>query len=298
LNIVLFCLIGQELIRLERVQNAQLWSLLFLLSLGLLWPATTAFFSRAQFSLIVLWCVLVAERIGDRRSWLSGALYSLALIKPSLGIPFLLAPMVRRRWTSLAWTAAIEALLLLAAGWYLRASPIALTSEWLSVGRYFMVGIYTVQELINDLHLTASGWNIAIPLAVVGSAVFLIYRSETDRALAMLSVIAVIWTYHYPYDFVVFVCVIAFLFTPLDRPSQWDVWQWSGLVAIVILGIALSDFAVRGETAAWRLARWGGRVSLVWVIVSIARAKRPNATLSSETAAVGKFSSVPWALGL
>src|SRR5690348_6256970 len=66
LNIVLFCLIGQELIRLERVQNAQLWSLLFLLSLGLLWPATTAFFSRAQFSLIVLWCVLVAERIGDR----------------------------------------------------------------------------------------------------------------------------------------------------------------------------------------------------------------------------------------
>jgi glycosyl transferase family 87 len=298
LNIVLFCLIGRELIRLQHVQNAKLWSVLFLLSLGLLWPATTAFFARGQFSLIVLWSVLVAERIGEKRSWLSGILYALALIKPSLGLPFLLAPLIRRRWKSLAWTAVIEAVLLLAAAWFLRASPVSLISEWLSVGRYFLIGLYTVQEIINDLHLTAYGGNIAIPLAVVAGAVFLIYRSEANRTIAMLSVIAAIWTYHYPYDFVVLICVMAFLFTPLDHPSQWDVWQWSGLVAMVMLGIALSDFAVRGETAPWRLMRWGGRISLVWIIVSIARAKRSNAALRSETEPVDKFSSARWAPGL
>ncbi len=298
LNIALFCLIGQELIRLEHVHRAKLWSLLLLLSLGLLWPATTAFFSRGQFSLIVLWCVLVAERIGERRSWLSGILYAVALIKPSLGIPFLVAPLIRRRWKSLAWTAAIEVVLLAAAGWFLRASPIYLISEWLSVGRYFMVGIYTVQEIINDMHLSASGWNTVIPLAVVAGSIFLVYRSESNRTIAMLSVIAAIWTYHYPYDFVVLICVMAFLFTPLDHPSQWDIWQWSGLVAMFILGIALSDFAVRGDTAAWRLARWGGRLSLLWVIVCIARAKRSKAAMRSETAPLSKFSLARWAPGL
>ncbi len=293
LDIALFCLIGYELIRLQRVQNAKLWSLLLLLSLGLLWPATTAFFSRAQFSLIVLWSVLVAERIGERRSWLSGLLYSLALLKPSLGIPFLIAPLIRRRWKSLAWTAAIELVLLLTAGWFLRASPVTLISGWLSVGRYFMTGIYTVQEIINDLHLTASGWNIAIPLAVMAAAVVLVRRSEADRTLAMLSVVAVIWTYHYPYDFVVFICVMAFLFAPLDHPSQWDIWQWSGFIAMVMLGIALSDFAVRGETTVWRLVRWGGRLSLVWIIVSIVRAKRSNTVLGSEIPAAEQFRSAP-----
>jgi hypothetical protein len=298
LNLALFWLIGQELIRLERVQNAKLWSLLLLLSLGLLWPATINFFSRGQFSLIVLWAVLVAERIGERRSWLSGILYSLALIKPSLGLPFLLAPLIRRRWKSLAWTAAIQAILFLAAGWFLRTSPITLTSEWLSVGRYFMVGIYTVQEIINDLHLTASGWNIAMPLGGLVSAALLIYRSETDRTLAMLSVIAVVWTYHYPYDFVILICVMAFLLTPLDRPTTWDIWQWSGLIALAILGIALSDFAMHGETAAWRLVRWGGRLSLLWVIVCIARAKRSSSAVDSETRAADNLSSARLAAGL
>jgi hypothetical protein len=291
LNILLFCLIGEELIRLQGVERARLWSVLLLLSLGLVWPATTAFFSRAQFSLVVIWSVLVAERVGEERSWLSGILYSLALIKPSLGIPFLIAPLVRRRWKSLAWTVAIAAVLLLAASWYLRASPASLISEWLSVGRYFMVGIYTVQEIINDLHLAAAGWNLAIPFAVLAAAVFLCYRSDTSRKMAMLAVVAAVWTYHYPYDFVVLLCVMAFLFTPLDFPSQWDFWQWTGLVAMVILGIALSDLAVRGETTVWRLMRWGGRLSLVWIIVSIARAKRSKEVLGSETPVSDRFSS-------
>lgn len=291
LNIALFFLIGVELIRLQGLQNAQLWSVLFLLSLGLLWPATTAFFSRAQFSLIVLWAVLVAERIGEQRSWLSGILYSLALIKPSLGIPFLIAPLVRRRWKTLFWTIAIEAVLLVAASWYLRASPITLTSEWLSVGRYFMTGIYTVQEIINDLHLTAPSLNLAIPFAVLVIAYFLCNRSKSNRTIAMLSVFAAIWTYHYPYDFVALICVMAFLFTPLDSPSEWDFWQWTGLVAMIILGIALSDSAVRGETTVWRLTRWGGRLSLLWVIASVARAKRCNVDLGREALAGDRFSS-------
>ncbi len=277
LNLALFVLVGKELIRLECVQNAKLWSLLFLLSLGLLWPATANFFSRGQFSLIVLWSVLVAERMDDRRSWLSGVLYSLALMKPSLGLPFLFVPLIRRRWMSLVYTAAIQVALFMAAGWLLRSSPITLTSEWLSVCRYFMKGMYTMQEIINNLHLAGTVWDIVIPFAIVLGAGWLIRRFEPNRRLAMLCLLAVTWTYHYPYDFVVFLGVIAFLLTPFDRPQQWDVWQWCGFIALLVLGVALSDSAAGGQAVAWRIARWGGRIALLWLILSIARAKHTNA---------------------
>ena len=291
LDILLFVLIGQELIRLQSVQNRRAWSVVCLLALTLLWPPTTYFFFRGQFTLIVLWCVLVAERLSESRSWLAGILYSLALIKPSLALPFLLAPLRRRRWWALAWTAAIELVLLISASLLLRASPIAMVSKWLAVGRYFMQGMYTAQEIINDFHLVGSAWNTVLPLVVVALGFFLIYHSEPSRTLAMLSVIAVVWTYHYPYDFLVLICALAFLCTPLDHPGDWDIWQWSGLLALILLGIALTEVAVGGETLAWRLVRWGGRLSLVWLMVSIARAKRSNRSSGSETLAAERFSS-------
>ena len=68
---------------------------------------------------------------------------------------------------------------------------------------------------------------------------------------------------------------MAFLFTPLISLAM-GLLAVDRIVAMVILGIALSDFAVRGETTVWRLVRWGGRLSLIWVIVSIARAERSN----------------------
>ena len=226
--------------------------------------------------------MLVAERLSESRSWLAGILYSLALIKPSLALPFLLAPLRRRRWWALAWTAAIELVLLISASLLLRASPIAMVSKWLAVGRYFMQGMYTAQEIINDFHLVGSAWNTVLPLVVVALGFFLIYHSEPSRTLAMLSVIAVVWTYHYPYDFLVLICALAFLCTPLDHPGDWDIWQWSGLLSLILLGIALTEVAVGGETLAWRLVRWGGRLSLVWLMVSIARAKRSNRSSGSK----------------
>jgi hypothetical protein len=239
-------------------------------------------FSRGQFSFLVLWCVLLAVRIGDKRNWLAGLLYSLALIKPSLALPFLLIPLFQRRWRVLAWVAGIQAALLLCASWLLQASPVALTTEWLSVGRYFMHGMYTLQELVDDLNLDGTIWSVILPLALVAASAILIYGADRIRALAILSLISVIWTYHYRYDFVVLLCAIAFLSTPLFKPRSWDLWQWSGLLALIVLGIALTEAATRGETAGWRIIRWGGRLSLPWIIVCIARVKPTRVETTAE----------------
>jgi hypothetical protein len=285
LNLVLLVLIAYELAQLQRVEQAKVWSTVCFIAIALLWPPTPYFFSRGQFSFIVLWSVLVAARLEKNRSWLAGILYSLALIKPSLALPFLIIPLIQRRWRVLAWTAGIQAGLLLFASWLLRASPLALTTEWLSVGRYFMQGMYTVQEFIDDLNLDGTIWSVVLPLVIVTASTILIYRAEHLRALAMLSLIAVIWTYHYPYDFVVLLCVIAFLSTPLIQPLRWDLWQWSGLLALAVLGIALTDVAMRGDTVAWRIVRWGGRLAVFWTIISITRAKRSRVTPVAELSA-------------
>ncbi len=285
LNLTLLLLIAYELGQLQQPGHAKAWYTACFIAIALVWPPTPYFFSRGQFSFIVLWSVLVAGRVGKHRSWIAGILYSIALIKPSLALPFLVIPLVQRRWKVLAWTAGIQAALLLTASWLLRASPIALTREWLSVGRYFMQGMYTVQEFIDDLSLDGTIWGIILPLAVVAASAILIYRADQIRALALVSLLAVIWTYHYRYDFVVLLCAIAFLSSPLLRPAAWDVWQWSGLLALIILGIALTDFAIRGETAGWRMARWGGRLALFWIVFSIVRAKTSCITPAAELAA-------------
>ncbi len=282
LNLGLFGLIGRELIQLQSVPSARTWSVICLLSLSLLWPPTIYFFSRGQFTLIVLWSVLVAERIGERRSWLTGILYSIALIKPSVALPFLLLPLRRGRWRSLIWTAAIQVALLASASLLLRASPAALLSKWLLVSRYFMQGMYTAQEIIIDMHLIGTIWNIIIPLTIAAIGFFLSYRAEANRALAIISVIAALWTYHYPYDFLVLLCALAFLLTPADRILKWDSWQWSGIFAFALLGVALTDVAVGGNTMTWRIVRWGGRLSSLWIIISTVRAKRSCAVPAAE----------------
>ncbi len=292
LNLVLLVLIAYELTQLQCLTNAKIWSVACFISLALLWPPIPYFFSRGQFSFIVLWCVLVAGRLGKNRDWLAGILYSLALIKPSLALPFLLLPLVQRRWKVLAWTAGVQAGLLLFASWLLRASPIALTTEWLSVGRYFMQGMYTLQEIIDDFNLDGTVWSFLLPLIVVAASTVLIYRADRIKAIALLSIVAAIWTYHYRYDFVVLLCAVAFLSVPLIRPLRWDIWQWSGLLAFVFLGLALTDVALEGNTVAWRIVRWAGRLSLIWIIIAVARRRSPIAP-DKAVAPLDQLASAP-----
>ena len=70
-----------------------------------------------------------------------------------------------------------------------------------------------VDQRIPNLDGTIS--SVILPLAVVAASAILIYRADNMRALAVLSLISVIWTYHYRYDFVVLLCAIAFLSAPL-----------------------------------------------------------------------------------
>lgn len=291
-NLVLLTLIAFELAQLQQPAPPKAWTITCFMAIALVWPPTAYFFSRGQFSFLVLWCVLLALRIGDKRSWLAGTLYSLALIKPSLALPFLMIPLIQRRWRVLAWVAGIQAALLLCASWLLRASPVALTTEWLSVGRYFMQGMYTIQELIDDLNLDGTIWSVILPVAIVAASAILIYRGDRMRALAALSLVSVIWTYHYRYDFVVLVCAIAFLSAPQLEPRHWDLWQSSGLVALTVLGVALTDAAITGETAGWRIVRWAGRLALLWIIICIARTKQSRVKTTAEEIATPALSTV------
>jgi hypothetical protein len=275
LNLGLLLLIVRELLLLLEFLKVS-WPVAGLVgALAVAWPPVAYCFQREQFSIFVLWSVLLASRLECTRPVLAGLFWGLALIKPSLALPYLLSPLGARRWKVLALTASLQGALLAFAAMRLRETPWTLVSQWLSVAAYFRQGIYTIQELINRLHLDGTLLDSLIPIGVVGLAFCLARRLTRVRALAFLSFVSVIWMYHGIYDFVVLL-VPGALHVPdlFDRRRKNMAWILSvgGFLAI---GVALLPAVREGETMIYHLLRWIGRLSLA---ISLLIAAKPEGT--------------------
>jgi hypothetical protein len=282
LNFVLLLLIVRELFLLRAYRLPKFgemsWPGAGLIgALVLAWPPVAYCFQREQFSLFILLSVLLASRLQSTRPLLAGLIWALALLKPSMSLPYLLLPLAERRWKVLATTAAVEAALLVAAAVQLRHAPWILVRQWLSVASYIRGGMYTVQELINGLHLDGTLLGNLIPIAVVGLAFPVVRRLTSVRALAFLSFISAIWMYHGIYDFVVLLVPGALLVRDL-LGTQWKTMVWILAVgAFLAVGAALLPAVHNGDTATYHALRWIGRLSLVIALLLAAKPERAEA---------------------
>ena len=134
-----------------------------------------------------------------------------------MSLPIFCCRWAERRWKVLATATTAQAALLLASGIQLQHAPWTLVGQWLSVAAYIRLGMYTVQELINGLHLDGTLLNLLIPLAVVALAFPCVLRLSRVRALALLSFVSAFWMYHGMYDFAVLLVPGVLLYTPSRR---------------------------------------------------------------------------------
>jgi hypothetical protein len=273
-NFVLLALVAGELTALAAARISRPWAWGLIVPALLLWPPTSISIQRGQFSLLVLWSILVAHRLGPRRPFVAGLLYSLSLIKPSLALPFLVLPALERRWRTLFWTCLTQCALLIAASAKLHEWPGQLVGGWLHVSRYFRQGLYTIQEVINVLHLDSTPFDILIPVLVVAIAAWVARRYDNNRRLAFFPLVAVAWIYHNPHDFVVLTASIAWLAPGLVTADERDRWWLISVISLLILGLALPLGDTNFHVLFWRALRWGGRLALLGAIWGVTQTGR------------------------
>jgi hypothetical protein len=279
-NLSLVVLVSQELIALAGDKQVG-W--FFFLGLVAAWPAVSVCIEREQFSLLFLYFILSAHRMQRCRPMVAGLLYSLALVKPSLAIPFLALPFldditrIADKAKTLVTLAVSQLLLLGAMCWMIRSNPIALITGWLRVAAYYRGGGYTVVEIINRLRLDGTPADFALQISVVMVGVFLAYRAEESQKFPILAITACLWTYHWKYDYVVLLIPAALLAaTRVSR--RWIV----DVAALAIVGIGLTLPVYQGTGLIARGMRMGVRLSLVALLVGAAL-KRDGTSIHTPT---------------
>ncbi len=247
--------------QLPEDSSGRRWGPIAALAVLLVWPPTQEVFRTSQFVFIVLCFLLLALDRVDRHGWWSGVFFSLALIKPSLVLPFLFIPLIRMQWRIFVVIAVTHGLAWLAVAWWISASPFQMLSAWLTIPSYMLQGAYTLQEYVNRLGLdnTTAGLLMTLGFVALCAAVALRYRSARSVDMIPLFVLcSLLWTYHERYDF-----VLVLLATPLFFAARPAWLRNVSLASCLLLGLALTDWAYMQDTSLVRLVRWGGRLSML-----------------------------------
>ena len=182
-----------------------------------------------------------AAALEARRPIVAGVLVGIALIKPTMALPFLGYLVARGSWTALASAAGVQAGLWLIASTWLGVGPIALLGEWMANTRLQeAAGTIDLPSLIRSAWpgapLPASA--IALLVLAAGIAVTIALRRKSDLALVALSTyLAAIFTYHRAYDLVLLVPALAFAIDLTQRPGAPS--PRLGTFAAVSLGLML-----------------------------------------------------------
>ena len=90
------------------------------MALVLLWPPAHDSIRNSQFAIPVTACILWWMSSRRESVWRPGLLIALALTKPSLSLPFLIVPLMRRQWKALGVAASVHGLGLLALSAFLK----------------------------------------------------------------------------------------------------------------------------------------------------------------------------------
>ena len=293
-NLGCLVLLARSLARWVERQRGAGSSLGFLavLALLLLWPATHASVRNGQFSIPVCLCILWWMDSRPRAAWKTGLLIAIALVKPSLSLPFLIVPVLRREWRALGVAAALHGTAWLGLAAWLGTNPLRLTVEWLEVSGFFMRGQYSLQEILVGFGLHQSFGGTAITLGALAAVMAWawIHRAAGEASLVgWLCAGSLAWTYHGPYDFVLLIVPIALALAerPASDGSAASLPGQRRLVAAALLGVALLPQVFAGEWELHRALRWAGRLGFATFVALLAwqcRVPRVARTLAPRSA--------------
>ncbi len=271
LNVVMTLWLALGLSRMWRTPPAPLQrggNFWWILLLVVLFTPTYANLERGPFSLLVIGMILVVE--DPSIGWaLRGAALGVALLKPSVTLPFLFLPLVRREWRVLATAVVVQAL---ASGYVMiqTGKHLSLFLDWLAVSKYFLApGMYTIQEWLHRLSAAAPWLSPVVSLSILAAcAASLEANKHLPRAwlFSLTGVTAMFWTYHGTYDSI-------FLLPMLLRRIGWSnqesarPWSIAGVVLFTALSIGLMDRVVGSHDPIWHAYRWIIRLTMIGVFV-------------------------------
>ncbi len=243
-------------------------------ALCLLWPPLQFAIECGQFGILALLCAWAAVALLNRAPLVSGALFMVALVKPSMVLLFFFIPLVRWRWKPIGTAFFLGLALTLLPAFWLREWPWVMIAQWLGLCRYLLQGAFTLQEALNaigwentpqGLLVVLGAWSAVLSWCLVNR------RARREELFAFLGLANLAWTYHERPDFtlLVFLPVLfaAHLWDPKRRRSAW-----LGLGLCLVLGLALSDVFYVPDAIWAHAMRWAGRLSLIglWILVSAA----------------------------
>lgn len=283
-NFILLLCAAQQLSRWamisaqERIQNCFAWMLVLVLLFSPFFQTIRA----GQFSVLCLSCLLFAFH-DSTNAILRGFALGIALIKPSIALPFVLAECIKGRWISIGVALGVQGLgmgiVVLATG----ANPLTLIYHWLATSKYFVdsMGMYTVQEIINRF-----GWQ-SEPVGLIIRGLFYLFavgmivfcrRAPDAYRIAFVCIVSMLWIYHGPYDFVFALTPLIILFYLKRRVSIADfsfsktlLPQLLLVISFTALSVALAPPVYEGDGLITRILRWLGRFALVYLLLELSR---------------------------
>jgi hypothetical protein len=244
--------------------------------LVLAWSPTQSAVVAGQFSILVTVCLLLAFRSLDSHEYLAGAWFALALIKPSMALPFFILPLVRGRWRAIGVAAGLHLAATGVQAVRVGVAPWELLRQWTGVAAYFTQGQFTLQEVVSFLHLadTPAGFAVIGGFVLFAAAWCLVNRTAADASLIdFLCFVSILWTYHGPYDFVILLVPLARRLVPAAGPVRPG--RWLSVVPAAVLFFCVSVAAspwVYGDEVhlAARLVRHAARLLLALGFVALA----------------------------
>jgi hypothetical protein len=247
---------------LPRHSVHMVWLLVCLAALCLAWRHLVRHYSI---------CLLYTSDAADEGL---GVFFALALIKPSVALPFLIIPLVKRKWITLAIAGLLHGIAWCIMSVLVKASPLELLAQWTEIPRYFLLGAYSIQEFTNRLGLDNTTTGTVIMLGFVGLCALWCWmhrRAESVWHLAFLSFVSVLWTYHERYDFFVLLLPLALCLRNARSAPLLT------LAGFALLGLALTDPVYGTDHPASHVLRWTGRLALYALTVRFAFALRTAA---------------------
>lgn len=253
-------------------QKPTLVSSPMILAVLLIWPPTQLAISHTQYSIVVLGLLLLAySDMETGKPIRAGICLSLSLIKPSLSLPFLIVPLVKRQWKTLSVIVGSQILSLIIFSFIVRSMPWNIISVWLQVAQYFTSGMYSIQEILNRFTLENTPIGNMIIVGFLAAITLLCWYKRNNNNSILFDfacVVSVFWTYHGSYDFVIL--LPPFLSVLRDNLSTMEKEDFKGIMmnclwigCFVVLGLALYSPIYQGDGSIFRLIRWGGRFALL-----------------------------------
>jgi hypothetical protein len=224
-----------------------------------------------QYGIIVLASLVGAFWLDERhRPMLSGLLIGVALVKPTLSLPFLVPMLVKRRYLALATAAVYIGLGSCLTWWLTSTDPITMLNQmvatnWLGAGADPIAFLFRAGVDIG----TAAKAVAAVVITVLFALAFL-YRQASMLTLFGISACAArFWTYHRQYDNLILVFSLLALGTlGLEKECR------KAIAAFIGMGLTLWLPARATDELAIQLLMMLVWIACLAVLLAVAREER------------------------